>query len=163
MASQPFRGLLTVDMRIPIALRLKLDSDRVARRVGNQAAKLIRKRLRRGQDGDGSPLPQPKDGSKPARLSGRLIRDIRYHKREGRVRPTSRRRQDVGQGSRGARSSFGLMRIHIEDGRWSDPMGSLNDSQWDQIGDWTEEAIAKELDSGRGGLIAELRRIKRTV
>lgn len=158
---QPFRGLLTVEIDVPLNIRLKLDSARVARRVGNQAAKLIRGRLRSGQDGDGSPLPQPEDGTPPAKITGRLLRNIRYDRKTGLVAPEFRRTRD--DASKRARTSFGIMATHIAEGKWKDPMGSENDTQWAQIGKWTEDAIAKELDSGRGGLLMELRRIKRTV
>lgn len=151
---------MTVTLTYPMAIRLQFDGQRVQRAVGNRLARVIRKRLRGGMDGDGSALPMPRDGT-PAKDSGRLIRDIRYDARAQKVAPTWRRnRSDV---SKDVKTSFGLMRVLISTKKWDDPMGSNNPKQWDNVGEWTETAIAKEIDSGRGGLRAELRRIRKKV
>lgn len=155
-----FKDLMRVEVRIPTRIALTIDTDKISKYVGNRLAQKIRKRLRSGMDGDGGALNRPKRGSHPPmKETGRLIRSIRYQRRLGRVEPDSlRTRSDVG---RGLKSNFSLMAVHIAKGHFRDPMGSLSKVQVDQISEWVNEVVAKEMRAGRAGLRAQYRRFKK--
>lgn len=144
----------------PLSVRLRLDSGRVSAAVGRKVAAAVRRRIRAGIGlRSGQTLNE----------SGRLIRSISYNKRIGIVAPNFRSREDV---SKRVKNNYALMLVHIYGkykknayrlGRgyrseYSDPMGTNDRSMWKDIEKWTEDAIAKELKSGKSGLIMELRR-----
>lgn len=153
-----FKDLLTIRISVPTRIRLDFNFARVHDFVGKRAAKQIKGRLEGGTDGDGRPLHLPQDGT-PMRDSGRLLGGMRYDKATSQVAPEFRRRHP--DASRRARTAFGVMSIHIARGLWRDPMGFNNEGEWRQRGKWMEEALARELRSGRGGLVAHIRTIER--
>lgn len=145
-------GMIEIEIDVPIGLALRLDDDKIARYAGNRLARSIRKRMRAGQDGDGSPLPQPENGNAPARRSGRLLRDIRYDKATGRVKPESRRtRGDIAEREKPnprVRTSYAVMMVQIASGTWDDPMGSQSPKQRAQLEADINAELAKQLDKG---------------
>ena len=147
--------MIEVDFkRIPLRLRLKLDTAKLSARIGREVAKAVKKRLRRGGGTrDGQDLKE----------TGRLIRSIRYNKRLEQVMPQGKR-ADV---SRRAGGNFGLMKIHIS-GKYrregiqrteaTDPMGTNDPTLVKVINDALEKGLAKQLRSGNTQLINKLRR-----
>ena len=143
-------GLLTVSIEIP-NLELEIDINKLTRAVGHTVAANVRKRLKAGLDGDGSPLPAPQADNSPFDRTGELIKSIKYYPKMGMVAPSTWTRQGVG---RRARSNFGLMSILIANvftrkGKAqnssrpdpTDPMGSMSPKTREII----EKAAAKEL------------------
>lgn len=146
--------MVEIDFDIPINLRLKLDSQRVEAAVGRKIAAWTKKRIRAGRG-----LRR----GQTLRDTDKLLKSIKYSKYSGVVRPTGRR-SDV---TKRAGGNYGLMRIHISGKyrkkgyqrlEYTDPMGSNDPKLPTLISQWLEEAIAKELASGRGSLLAELQR-----
>ncbi len=149
-------GGIEVDLsNFPLDWRLRLDSERIMRKVGNKVAARVRRRMktrkgmRSGQD---------------LNNTGALIRSVKYDRREGVVRPSVRTRSDV---SRRVRSNYGLYRVHLS-GKYRrigyqrlepmDALGTEDPATWQDIEQLVEQAVAKELKSGRGGLVGELKR-----
>lgn len=102
-------GGVNVEVTVPVIDGLELDEDKLFSRTGTALATEIRKSLKKGQQPDGTPLPQPqpgKDVRTPLRRSGELIDSIKQ--RDGVVSPSTSPRPELG--SR-ARSNFGLLKI----------------------------------------------------
>lgn len=169
------QDLLTVDLNFPVNIRLGLNGDAVTRKVGQRLATKIRSRLRKGLDGDGSPLPRPLSGGKPLNNTGLLIKSIKYVPRLGMVLPSTGIREGAydkprksSQISSRARSNFGLMTIHISGiytrkGASSsrsrpdiDPMGQGSDENRKIIETETNREISRQLARGEAGLLLEL-------
>lgn len=142
-------GMIEIDVDVPLPLALKLDADQIARYAGNRLARSIRARMRKGLDGDGSPLPMPEDGT-PGKDSGRLLKDIRYDKKTGTVKPESRRgRGDKEKGkTHRVRTSYAVMMVHIASGRWADPMGTEDPKQQAKLQKDIEMELQKQLNKG---------------
>lgn len=154
-----------VRFNIPTRIRLKINGDRLKKAIGASVAAAVRRRLTRGQDGDGRPLPAPIAGNSPLNRTGELIKSIKYWARLGIVGPSTFARPDV---SERARSNFGLMKIHIS-GIYSkagdavdrpdlvDPMGSNSLETFQTIEKAGTKEIARQLQKGQAGLILELK------
>ena len=140
-------GMIAIEINVPVGLALQLDEEKIARYAGNRLARSIRARMRSGKDGDGSPLPTPQAGNKPAKRSGRLLRDIRYDKTSGRVQPEYRRTRGDAHSDR-VRTSYAVMMVQIATGEWQDPMGSESPTQRAQLERDIETELAKQLDKG---------------
>lgn len=159
------QSLLVVDIDVPISLRLKINGDKALRNVGNRVASYVRRQLRAGLDGDGSPLPRPKDGGSPLNRTGELIRSIKYHRHLQMVAPGTRTRADI---SSRARSNYGLMAIHIagiyhrrgspDRADLLDPMHSIDPSMTRRIVEWTERELVRQEKLGQFGLLAEFKK-----
>ena len=163
--NRPIYGAI-VEMRVdlPVPLALEIDEKKVERFVGNRIARVIRGRLRKGIDGNGSALPMPKDG-RPGRQTGSMLRSIKYNRKLGRVEPSSRIRKDKAPGDR-VNNNYAIMSVHINSGRWVDPMGAESSTQQAQIVDDVNSQLQKQIDRGafkakRGGAGARGRRGRR--
>ena len=141
------QSLLQLEIDVPLPLALDLDTDAIARVTGNKVARVIRGRLRRGLDGDGKAAHEPKDGTKPFQLSGRLLKHVRYDKDSGVVAPNWRRTRGDAHSAR-VRTSYAVMSVHIAEGRWGDPMGSESPEQLKLMRAEVETEIQKQLDRG---------------
>ncbi len=138
-----------VEMRVdlPIPLALRIDKKRVEKFVGLRIARIVRARLRSKLDGDGAPLYMPLDG-KPAKVTGSLLRSIRYVPKLGRVEPSSTRfRKEKSSGDR-VQNNYGVMSVQIHEGRWRDPMGAQSRAQQAQIVADVNQQLQAQLDSG---------------
>lgn len=167
------RGLLQVDLsEFDVRLRLALNGDQVAKAAGRKLATKIRSQLRKGQTFDGAPLPQPQDGGEPLSTTGKLIRSIKYRPEHAMVMPAPGRRRDV---SKRANSNFGLMAIHIS-GVYTRPgviqnddrpfVGDIMGSESSKAAELLEAEASREIDrqlrSGDGGIVTELKGRYRT-
>lgn len=140
---------LEITMTIPIFESIELTKESEAllyKRVGQALASDIRKSLRAGVAGDGTPLPAPqglgndKRVKSPLNRTGKLIDSIKY--RGGIVAPSTNTRPEVGKR---ARSNFGLNNILVSGrlhGRHKqnakvygpvDPLGALDDKLGDRV------------------------------
>ena len=138
-----------VEMRVdlPLPLALRIDKKRVEKFVGLRIARIVRARLRSKLDGDGGPLYMPLDG-KPAKVTGSLLRSIRYVPKLGRVEPSSTRfRKEKSSGDR-VQNNYGVMSVQIHEGRWRDPMGAQSRAQQAQIVADVNSQLQAQLDSG---------------
>lgn len=146
--------MLTVSVDVPINMRLKFDSGRVAARVGRRIASKIKRNIKRGVDYDGNALLQGKDGGPPLRDSGDLLKSIRYRKSTATIEPTGKR-TDTGPR---LGSNYALMSWHIQT-RDIDPMSTGSTGKiYEDVAAETERAIAKEIESGKATLVSELKR-----
>lgn len=115
---------VTVTLDVPILTGLQLDHEAVRRRAAAEVAATIRTKLRAGIQVDGRPMGRGDDGGAPLKDSGRLIRDIKYDKRDQSVRPSTWPRSDLKPSPkrlssglvvmrRRVTSSFGLYMVHL--------------------------------------------------
>jgi hypothetical protein len=147
--------LLSVELKVPLNLRLRIDGDRVKKAAGNRVATLLRKRIRSGQDGDGTPLPTPQQGGRPLNRTGDLIRSIRYDPFRSVVRPIGKR-EDLGASLRGRRQALMAVLIHT---RKIEPM-RVDEKIDAGLVEAAQKEIDRQLTNGGAGLIGELRRIR---
>ena len=142
-------GDVDIEFHLPLKMTFRLDEARVERAVGNRLAKHIRGRIRQGTGlRTGTDLKE----------TGSLIRSIRYDRKAGVVRPSTRRRQGV---SNRAGSNYGLMRIYIS-GKFrkqgyqrlepADPMGSRDPNMRARVAGWVQEAVDDEVRAGRASI-----------
>ncbi|MEM6367786.1 MAG: hypothetical protein AAF851_05720 [Myxococcota bacterium] len=104
------RGGIDVDLRFPIAMRVRLNANEINKRVGNRVAAIVRRYARKGQRTDGAAMPvspSDKDG-RALWNTGRLVKSIGY--RGGSVFAKGKR-DDVGPSLRGRNAA--LLAVHI--------------------------------------------------
>lgn len=147
---------LDVRLNFPVALRLRLEGDKIEKRAGQGVARVARKELRKGNQADGKPMPKGKDGGEPLKDSGKLIGSVKYRPKLGWVSPSTNRREDA---SRRAWGNFGLMGIYLHT-HDTDPL-ALGDEAVKVAERNAQKEIDKQLREGSGGLIADLKRIRR--
>lgn len=146
----------------PISLRIKIDVDRVLRRVGTRVAAEVRARIRRGQEAEGRPLPRARTGEgQPLRRTGSLIKSIKYDPRSRAVRPRGFR-SDLGASLKGRQEGLLWVLIHTfrhPDLTKIDPMG-VDAALASSVRTKMRSALDAELKRPGSGLVAELRRIR---
>ena len=153
-------SLLRIYVTAPRFLELKLNASKIQRTVGRMVTRAVKRRIRAGRG-----LRAGQD----LRETGKLIRSIRYDRFHQDVRPSTRPRSDV---SRRARSSFGLMRIHIS-GKYrrtgrqrrerTDPMGSKDLRFQIQVRQWLKATIRDDFEQRRAKIQGRLIRRNRIV
>lgn len=180
--ARPTESPLLVDLNFPATIRLNLDGDEVEKRVGRKIATAVRKRIRKGLDAYGKPLPKPefsKGKGRPFFDTGQMVRSIKFQR--------SRREKDAGSRTKisfvgpstrpnrselsdRAYSSFGLMSIQMrgifQQGKVRsrpqvDAMGADAPSTLAIMQNETRKEVDRQLASGRYGLKLELGRMKR--
>ena len=172
-------GLLKVDFeRWPAKLRLKVDAERIRRRVGGPIATEVRRRIKRGMEAHGRALQKPgrsgatrgADGrfrrangvghGKPLDQTGSLIKSIKY--RRGKIAPGGMR--DDTRLDRPRQQGLLYVLIHTSDtreprGRKIDPMG-VDKPLAASVRKRARRALTKELARPGSGLVAEMKRLK---
>lgn len=146
------RRALTVDLtELDFATRLKVNGDEMMRRVGQRVATKVRSGIKKQTNWDGSRFP----GGVTLQRSKTLLRSIKY--RRGIVAPDWWiLRTDV---SRRARTSYGLMAIHVAMIPGLDPFGWRQpDARAAELTDLAAVELGRQIDRGEAGLIFELRR-----
>ena len=173
---------LLVDLNFPATIRLRIDSAELEKRVGKKLATSVRKRIRKGLDAEGKPLPKPefaKGKGRPFFDTGKMVRSIKFQRSRAQKDKGSRQKFSfVGPSTRPNRSelsaraysSFGLMSIQMrgifKQGKQRsrpqvDAMGAESPSTLAIIQRETQGEVDRQLKSGRYGLELELQRIKR--
>lgn len=145
---------MTIDWsRWPTRVRFKINKDKLFKKVGGRVASGVKRRIKKGEGADGMSLPPPQSATNPPLMrTKKLWRSIKYDRRLKEVIPSTKRREDV---SRRARSNFGLMRILIVQ-RDIDPMG-VDSGLEKTMSTASQKEIKRQINSGEGGLITELK------
>lgn len=84
MTSRRRRKARVVSIEGVDGLRIEAPEKPLVNAAGRKLATLVRRRIRRGVDGDG-PLPRPEAPNKPLRRSGELLKSIKWNAKKGLV------------------------------------------------------------------------------
>ncbi len=139
-----------------VDMELQYDERKAVATAGNRLAKLIKRRIRSGLDGDRSALP----AGITLRRTEVLVDSIQFHRKLQAVAPNFRSRQDV---SPRARNNYGLMAILVsrkdKNRRRHDPainpMGAGDPLQQAQLADFVQDALNYQLEKRLMSIVSD--------
>ena len=147
--------MFKVRIEVPMFQRLRMDKDTLEAKAANKAALLIRKRLKAGQDADGALPKNKKDGSPLLKDTGELIKSVKQRKGK---RVSGRIVRATGTHTSNGQRNAAILGIQIATHPGMDPMGT--DENIDKaIRETLSKEMAKQVASGKMGLVAELKRV----
>ena len=144
--------MIKVKIDVPKFKRIRMDGGKVADAAGRRAARTIKARAKAGKQAGGTAMhPDLND-------TGELINSIGYRRRRdgragGTVFATGKRK------GRNNKRNAEIAAIQVAKNEGIDPFGE-DKTVTDDMQKAADKEMAKQLSSGRMGLVHELRRIK---